>query len=131
MCVSCATTPRPAGFKTILYSFHAPGGAQQAVRSLESDGRVEGSHLSGGTPPVVSISSESATPDDLREIASLVEHLPRESAAEPMEGGYMELEVVFTDGSVRTWRATGPQWFADPVVHRLQQIMASYRAGYW
>jgi hypothetical protein len=133
VCSSCATTDEALPFSSVVYSYHGPGGQQQAVRSLDASGRVEGSHLSGSaSAPVVSISAESAQPQDLREVGRLIAELPPESPFSVPEGsGFLQLQVIRPDGVVHTYRRTDARPFPAPELLRLESIMRSYRAGYW
>lgn len=133
MCASCATTNDAHPFNVVVYSYHGADGRQEAVRSLDGAGRVEGSHLSGAvSAPMVSISAESAQLQDLREVGQLVAELPPESSSTVPEGkGFLQLQVIRTDGVVYTYRRMDAQPFADLKLLRLETIMRSYRAGYW
>jgi hypothetical protein len=133
VCSSCATTDEALPFKVVVYSYHGPEGRQEAVRSLDAAGRVEGSHLSGAaSAPIVSISAESAQLQDMREVGRLVAELPPESPSTVPEGrGFLQLQVIRTDGVVYTYKRTDAHPFADPKLLRLETIMRSYRAGYW
>jgi hypothetical protein len=130
----CATTNTRPAFKYVSLSLHGANQGQGAARSIDHAGKVEGSHMSHGrSNPVISMSSEQARPEHMAEIADLVARLPPAppAPADAAATSHSELSVIFADGqSVRYYLPDG-QRFTEPELQRLQEILRSYRAGYW
>ena len=112
-------------------------GSGGASRSISASGVVHGIHASGapGAPPMIAESRETARPDDMAEIAKLVRKLPDSAAIQPLNGGeqksVVRLEILFSTGESRAFYRHSAEDFRDPVLKRLDNILRSYRAGYW
>lgn len=132
---ACTTLPPSAQFKAVHYSVSGRDGKGMAARSIEADGRVEGSHLSGDmSRPMVAMSSETAKPGDIEELKVLSRNLPAKAAADgpgDAKRHPARLDIQFDDGTTRHFEGGDDGEFADPTLQRIVAIIRTYRAGYW
>lgn len=127
----CAALPQQE-FLSVSYSLRGAQGEMQAVRSIDADGQVRGSHATqSGGAPIVSMGRETATPEHLGELRSLMRRLPETQPPRPEAAPYQEFLVRFEDGSHRVFYCPASDVCSDGALRRIQEIMRSYRAGYW
>jgi len=90
--------------------------------------------MTRGGPPMLSMSKETARPEDIAEIATLAHRLRHQAApqaAKPEGVPYNQLAVSYGDGQELRFYRPASKNFDDATLQRLESIIRSYRAGYW
>ena len=133
----------PAGFTEVKIE-SLPKGWGFAHRTLTSDGKIRGGHLSGDPEAVrVFESEEQCKAKDMEEIRSLVSRIRASQEAEERDQpdrspqidrdkhGYTRISITYKDGKAFSFVAKRDEKHEDADVQAVRDILSRYDAGAW